>query len=118
MWELIGLLGMLAIEASYVPQIIKLYKTQKAGDVSPLFPGMNLLGRVMAFSYSMHLGQAILGFGFFIGMTLRAVFLVQVLYYQNLSQKLSPNGQRPKRQPRSLKINLPWPRKGWERRAS
>jgi uncharacterized protein with PQ loop repeat len=82
MWECIGVLGMLAIEASYLPQIHRLWAKKRADDVSFLFPGLNLLGRIMAFSFSIHVGQTILGFGFLAGIALRATFLVQVIYYQ------------------------------------
>jgi len=83
MWELIGLLGMLAIEASYLPQIYRLQKKKRAEHISAFFPGLNLTGRLFALSYSFHLGQAVLGFGFLVGVLLRAVFLIQVVYYQH-----------------------------------
>jgi lipid-A-disaccharide synthase-like uncharacterized protein len=83
MWELIGLLGMLAIEASYLPQIYRLQKKKRAEHISAFFPGLNLMGRLFALSYSLHLGQAVLGFGFLVGVMLRALFLVQVIYYQH-----------------------------------
>ena len=116
MWEMIGLIGMLGIEASYVPQIIRLFQTKKAGDVSPFFPGMNLMGRIMAFAYSMHLGQSILGLGFFIGMTLRAVFLVQVLHYQNRERGSQNTDQH--RQGHLFKTAHVWFHKRSQRRAS
>ena len=72
---------MVAIEASYVPQIHRLFRLKEAKEVSLLFPGLNLFGRLCAISYSIHLGDPVLATGFLVGIVLRAVFFFQVLIY-------------------------------------
>lgn len=82
MWPLFGTLGLVLIEASYLPQLRRLYVIKRSRDISAAFPAVNLLGRLLAFAYSVHLGEAVFGFGFLAGASLRATFLAQVLYYR------------------------------------
>lgn len=79
---LLGGLGLMLVEASYVPQLTRLHQLKSADEISPLFPGLNLAGRLLAFSYSLSIGEAVFGFGFLLGALLRATFLAQVLYYR------------------------------------
>ncbi len=83
MWATIGALGIVAIEASYLPQIARLFQRKHADDISPFFPGLNLLGRVLAFLYAIHLGETVFIGGFMLGIVFRSTFLAQVLYYRN-----------------------------------
>jgi len=82
MWSLLATLGMVAIEASYVPQILRLHRLKAASEVSVLFPGLNLFGRLCAVSYALHLQDPVLAIGFGVGIVLRATFFVQVLLYR------------------------------------
>lgn len=77
-WVL-GTLGIVAMEASYVPQIVRLARLGHAEQLSVLFPALNLSGRLAAFSYSVLVGQAVFGVGFFFGSLIRAVLLGQIL---------------------------------------
>lgn len=82
MWELIGTLGIIAIEASYVPQIVRLWTTKKADDLSVFFPLLNLTGRIFVTLYAWHLGSFVMGLGFLTGIVVRATFLSLVLGYK------------------------------------
>lgn len=84
---LLGSLGIVAIEASYVPQILRIAKLRRAEQVSLLFPGLNFTGRILAMSYAMMSGDAVFGVGFMFGALLRGTLFVQVLYYRHLAAK-------------------------------
>jgi len=84
LWIVVGALGMWLIEASYLPQIVRLFRRKEAGDVSVFFPGLNLTGRLLAVAYSVHAGTLVLAFGFFFGVLVRLTFLSQVVYYRYL----------------------------------
>ncbi len=88
-WSLLAGLGMLAIEASYVPQIARLARLKRADEVSLYFPLLNLLGRLGSLAYTLHAGELVLGAGFLLGVALRGTLLAQVLYYQR-----HPGGRR------------------------
>lgn len=88
MWPLLGTLGIVAIEVSYLPQLVRLYRLKQADEVSVFFPGLNFLGRFMAFLYAMHMGDAVLGLGFLAGMGLRIFFLGQVIWYRWLRTRV------------------------------
>lgn len=74
--------GFLAIEASYVPQIVRLHRMKRAEEVSLLFPALNLLGRVLALAYALGEGETVFVSGFALGIALRLVLLVQVAWYR------------------------------------
>lgn len=73
---------MLAIEASYLPQIRRLHRLKRAGEVSIYFPALNLFGRLLSFAYTLHAGESVLAMGFLAGIALRATFLTQVVHYR------------------------------------
>lgn len=79
---------MVAIEASYVPQILRLWRVKEASEVSVLFPALNLFGRLCAVSYALHLGDTILAVGFMVGIVLRATFFAQVVLYTPKDERL------------------------------
>lgn len=83
-WTLLGALGFWCMELSYMPQIFRLWQRKRADDVSALFPALNVIGRVLAFSYAMHQGQAVFALGFMGGSLVRLVFMSQVIYYRRL----------------------------------
>ncbi len=78
----LGSAGFLAIEASYVPQIARLHRLKRADEVSYFFPSLNLLGRVLALSYSLSAHDGVFVSGFVLGITLRAILLAQVFAYR------------------------------------
>lgn len=78
----IGSLGMIAVEASYLPQIARLARRKSADDVSLVFPLLNLAGRLLALGYSVAVGDRVFVAGFVIGACLRGALLVQVAYYR------------------------------------
>jgi lipid-A-disaccharide synthase-like uncharacterized protein len=80
---LLGAAGLVAIEGSYVPQIVRLFRLRKADEISYLFPGLNLAGRVMALAYSVAVGNSVFTVGFFVGAALRLVLLLQVAWYRH-----------------------------------
>ncbi len=81
MWSPPAPLGMVAIEASYVPQILRLQRVKEATEVSVLFPALNLFGRLCAVAYAVHLQDTVLAVGFLVGIFLRATFFAQVVAY-------------------------------------
>lgn len=81
-WQLIGALAMLCIEASYVPQVVKLYRIKNAEDFSIFFPLLNGTGRVLGLIYTGLNGDIVLAVGFSMGIFLRFMLLVQVWYYK------------------------------------
>ena len=87
-WKIVASLGIWLIELSYVPQIARLYRRKTTDDISLLFPGLNLLGRLMAMSYSIHIGEQVFAIGFMIGSLMRSTLLAQVVYYRWMRPKL------------------------------
>ena len=82
MWWLLGSLGLLSIEVSYLPQIVRLHRLKRADEVSLFFPSLNGLGRLFALAYSLHSHQPVFVAGFLAGLMLRCTLLVQVIYYR------------------------------------
>jgi uncharacterized protein with PQ loop repeat len=82
--SLLGTAGVLAIELSYVPQIVRLFRMKSAEEVSYLFPGLNLLGRLLALTYSLIVSNPVFTFGFFVGATMRLLLLLQVAWYRRV----------------------------------
>jgi lipid-A-disaccharide synthase-like uncharacterized protein len=79
---LVGAAGLVAIEGSYLPQIVRLFRLKKADEISYLFPGLNLFGRILALTYSATVGNAVFTVGFFVGAALRLALLAQVAWYR------------------------------------
>lgn len=81
-WEVVGVLGMWCMEGSYVPQIVRLWRIKHADDISLLFPGLNLFGRLCAMLYAAHMGSFVFAGGFLVGWLIRLTFFLQVLWYR------------------------------------
>ena len=71
----LGSAGIAAIEGSYVPQILRLFRLKRAEEVSYLFPLLNAGGRVLALLYALSHGESVFVGGFFLGIVLRLVLL-------------------------------------------
>jgi lipid-A-disaccharide synthase-like uncharacterized protein len=82
LFALVGAMGLLAIEGSYAPQIVRLWQRKHAGDVSVLFPALNVFGRGCAALYAHHQDQSVFVAAFVIGIAMRATLLCQVVYYR------------------------------------
>ena len=92
----IGSAGIVAIEASYLPQIARLYRRKHADDVSIFFPGLNVTGRVLALIYSLVTHDTVFIAGFIVGILLRLVLLSQVAWYRRLGWiRAAHGGLRP-----------------------
>jgi lipid-A-disaccharide synthase-like uncharacterized protein len=87
MSALLGTLGIVAIEGSYLPQIARLYRLKRSEDVSVFFPSLNLFGRALAVAYSITQGQTVFVLGFTLGIVLRGILLSQVVYYRWLQRR-------------------------------
>lgn len=85
-WQLVGALAMLMIEASYVPQIYKLYRDKNAEDFSIFFPLLNAGGRGLGVLYTGMNGDLVIAMGFVLGIVLRVTLLTQVWYYKRMRQ--------------------------------
>lgn len=81
-WEVMGGVGMAFIEASYLTQIVRLSQRKEADDISLMFPGLNLLGRIMAMVSSIFLNSPVFVLGFMVGILLRLTFFLQVVWYR------------------------------------
>lgn len=88
LWTLLGTAGIWCIELSYLPQIMRLYKRKDAEDISLFFPGLNMVGRIMAMIYATHVGEQVLAVGFMVGIMMRGTLLAQVIYYRWLRQRV------------------------------
>jgi lipid-A-disaccharide synthase-like uncharacterized protein len=82
LWPLIGTLGIVMLDVSWVSQIARMYRRKRAEDVSVLFPLLNLVGRLLAMAYALERGEAVFTWGFLAGVVVRGVFLAQVLWYR------------------------------------
>jgi lipid-A-disaccharide synthase-like uncharacterized protein len=84
----IGTVGIVAIEASYLPQIIRLFRLKRAQELSLFFPGLNLAGRLLALTYSALTGDHVFVVGFLFGSLLRFTLLLQVGWYRRASVRV------------------------------
>jgi len=75
----VGTLGIIAMEASYVPQIVRLWRRGQAHDLSVFFPGLNVLGRTFAVVYAALNHELVFGAGFLFGIFIRGSLLAQVV---------------------------------------
>lgn len=89
-WQIVAALAMVMIEASYVPQIVRLYRTKKAKDLSTFFPLMNAGGRILGLTYTGFTGEIVLALGFLAGILLRVTLLFQVWYYKRMESLEEP----------------------------
>lgn len=87
---LLGVLGLLAIEGSYFPQILRLYYLKRAEEVSLLFPALNLAGRLLAMTYAILTAEHVFSGGLLVGIVLRGTLLAQVVWYRRRCRILAP----------------------------
>ncbi len=80
--EIFSILGLYLVEASYLPQLWRLYRLKEADEFSFLFPGLNIAGRTCGVIFSITHHQSVLGWFFVVGIVLRATLLAQVCYYR------------------------------------
>jgi len=80
--EWIGASGIWLVEASYLPQIWKLFRMKEAYEFSFLFPALNIAGRLAGLVLSIQHGSAIFTWFFIVGIALRFVLFAQVIYYR------------------------------------
>ena len=88
---LIGAAGLIAVEASYVPQLVRLYRRKRSDDISPNFPALNVFGRILALVYASMRGVPMFTVSLIVGVTLRGAFLVLVLRYRSRHRGLLPD---------------------------
>jgi lipid-A-disaccharide synthase-like uncharacterized protein len=81
-WWFLGTAGLVAIEGSYLPQILRLHRLKRADDVSLFFPALNLAGRLLALSYALITQEHVFTVGLIVGVVLRATLLGQVVRYR------------------------------------
>jgi uncharacterized protein with PQ loop repeat len=79
---IVGVLGMVSMEASYLPQIVRLHRLKRAEEVSIFFPAMSLVGRLLALTYALFASQSLFSIGFCVGIALRATLLGQTYWYR------------------------------------
>ncbi|MFO0664744.1 MAG: PQ-loop repeat-containing protein [Polyangiaceae bacterium] len=91
---IIGAIGLVAIESSYVPQIVRLYRLKRADDVSLFFPTLNVLGRLLAILYGALSSERVFTTAFMVGILLRGTLCAQVLWYRRLKRKVDSRDAR------------------------
>jgi hypothetical protein len=74
--------GLLLVEASYIPQILRLYRMKEAHEFHLVYPSLNLLGRLIVLAAGIISHSAALTFGFGLGVLIRLTLLFQVVYYR------------------------------------
>jgi lipid-A-disaccharide synthase-like uncharacterized protein len=79
---ILGTAGIVAMESSYLPQIVRLYRRKRAHDMSAFFPALNVFGRLLALGYSLVRNDHVFVWGFLFGMMVRALLLGQVVLYK------------------------------------
>jgi len=83
----VGTAGILAIEGSYVPQILRLFRLKRAEELSLFFPALNLVGRLLALTYSVLTRDHVFTVGFLAGALLRLTLLIQVAWYRGAGRR-------------------------------
>ena len=83
----IGASGIWLVEASYLPQIWKLYRIKEAYEFSFMFPALNIAGRLAGLMLSIQNGSAIFSAFFLVGILLRLTLFGQVVYYRAKGNK-------------------------------
>lgn len=89
LFSLVGALGIVIIELSYVPQIVRIIRRGSAEDVSAVFLAMNVAGRICAMAYAMSRGDGVFTLGFTVGSFVRATLLTQVLVYRLRARRVA-----------------------------
>ena len=57
--KIIGFLGTLLIQSSYLPQTIKIFRTKNVKGISPIFLGMVFIGLVLFEWYSIRINDLV-----------------------------------------------------------
>ena len=86
--SILGVCGLYLVEASYLPQLWRLYRLKEAHEFSFLFPGLNITGRLFGVVYSASQGQLVITWFFVVGIVLRSVLLGQVCYYRARTRRI------------------------------
>ena len=87
--EILGTLGLYMVEASYLPQIARLAKLKEADEFSFLFPSLNIIGRLFGLFLAISKHQPTFTWFFIVGIILRTVLMLQVVYYRTRKRRLS-----------------------------
>ncbi len=61
---------------------MRLFRLKRAEELSLFFPGLNLVGRLLALGYSIVAHDHVFTVGFLIGSVLRLTLLLQVAWYR------------------------------------
>ena len=93
MFEIIGTIGLYLVEASYLPQLWRLYRLKEADEFSYMFPGLNVLGRLAGLALAISHHSQLFGWFFVVGITLRLALLGQVVYYRTVAKRRTTSEQ-------------------------
>ena len=80
-WKDISLAGLICVEISYLPQIVRLYRVKEAHEFHILYPLLNILGRLLVLAGGLALHRMDIEVGMFLGIIVRFILLGQVWYY-------------------------------------
>lgn len=97
MFSGLGVASLWLVEASYLPQLWRLYRMKEADEFSFLFPGLNILGRLAGLAMSVSQGSQVFGWFFFTGIVLRMALLGEVIYYRTRSKRIQAREEQLRR---------------------
>jgi uncharacterized protein with PQ loop repeat len=90
--KLLSIVGLYVVEASYLPQLWRLYRLKEADEFSFLFPILNTVGRICGVIYSLTTNEASMAAFFITGIVLRCTLLAQVVFYRRRKRLRQPIG--------------------------
>nr|WP_309695305.1 PQ-loop repeat-containing protein [Armatimonas sp.] len=85
----LGLLATWLVEGSYAPQLWRIYQRKQAGDFSLLFLILNITGRCAGLAAALLQNSPVFVGFFVVGITVRGILLLQVLYYHRREKSLA-----------------------------
>lgn len=84
MWNALGLLGVIIISISLLPQVVKSYRTKSVGDLSPTYIVTLALGLWFVLFYAISIGDFIFITGNVISFSLTLIQLALIAKYRRL----------------------------------
>lgn len=85
--KFMGIIGMLTSECAYITQVYHIRKSKQVIGFSINFILLNLFGRLLSLIYAFNINQTIFGCTLLIGFIIRFIFLMQIMFYKQISFK-------------------------------
>lgn len=84
-WEILGIVATLCIMVSYVPQIVKSYRTKKMGDISLAYLGTIAFGVFLWMLYGFHIEDPVVAYANVAILALALALVAMRIHYSGLS---------------------------------